>query len=581
MTSKARNKRRNAKRKATVSPEERVKRAVVRKHRASIRSLFANAGFQHVPTREIEIQFDGRKSDLDSLFVFENVLVIVEDTAAAMAHVSEHLRKKAEFYKHCQSNLPAFVDTLSATFPRLKEYRAQHADYSSGEFHVRFLYCSRYGVDDNYRDRYKAECQFVEHAHLQYFVSLARAIRRSARFELFKYLQLQLDDIGSPTSGAGVTRYQGLLLPEAPSGYPPGHRLVSFLVDPATLLERAYVFRSDSWRDHDALYQRLLVKGKITNMRDYLVAEKRVFTNNIIVTLPFDTALPPSNKLGPSDVRSISVVDVMLPRRFDTIGIIDGQHRVFAYHEGDPAEQHEKQIAAMRVRQHLLVTGIVYPPAMKEPAKRKFEAKLFLEINDKQKRVKGDLKQSIERIVDPFSAVAIAKAVVEGMAAKGPLQGQLHVHQFDDGRIKTTSIVSYALRHLVDVSPKTEVGFFRDWSGDGKRNVRDGTDLDALERYTSFCVGQLNLMFAGFKAGLPDGMWTTDLRRSRALTITTINGLMFCMRALLENQKRGADFGYYQTKFKKMKVDFSPAKFKFRSSHWRDLGRLLYEECFE
>ena len=62
-------------------------------------------------------------------------------------------------------------------------------------------------------------------------------------------------------------------------------------VDPEALLSTCYVLRKDGWEDRGQLYQRMISKRKIEAIRKYLLAQKRVFINNIIVTLPSDTKL--------------------------------------------------------------------------------------------------------------------------------------------------------------------------------------------------------------------------------------------------------------------------------------------------
>ena len=53
------------------------------------------------------------------------------------------------------------------------------------------------------------------------------------------------------------------------------------------------------------------------------------------------------------------------------------------------------------------------------------------------------------------------------------------------------------------------------------------------------------------------------------------------MKHLIENDKVQGDFNYYRKAFAKMNVDFRPGKFTYKSSHWRDLGTKLYEDCFD
>jgi hypothetical protein len=266
-------------------------------------------------------------------------------------------------------------------------------------------------------------------------------------------------------------------------------------------------------------------------------------------------------------------VEIELPRRFGCIGIIDGQHRIFAYHEGVDAL--EEFISTLRNKQHLLVTGIVYPERTKALDAQRFEAKLFLEINDKQKRVRGDLKQAIERIVRPRSAVAVAKAVVNELASSPPFAGMLETHFFDSGMVKTTSIVSYGLRYVVD--PDKNDSLMVRWNDSEKGRFQ--TDDEILHRYVLYCSSVFREFFNAFKEHVGADMWTLDRTVSRVLNATTINGLIYTMRRLViaDNVLK---FGDYRSRFSELKVSFSPGKFKFKSSHWKDLGDKILADCF-
>lgn len=560
-----------------LTPDQRKRRQLELRYKTDIRTMFINAGFEHIATRDTNITVATRVGDIDGIFARENLLIIVEDTTSAPQHATEHLRQKAEYFRYLKNHTKELIPALTSAFPKFKEYFRKQG-FDQREYQIRFVYSSRFDIDHDFSERYIADCTVLPYSSLQYFLSLSRTIRKSARFEIYKFLNIKLEMVGPAKSHQEVSAYSALLLPEIPSGFPDGHKLVSFLIDPETLIERSYVLRVDSWRDQEALYQRLLVRNKITSMRDYLVTEKRVFVNNIIVTLPSETLFAASDRASGDrgDASNIRAGKLTIPRKFNAIGIIDGQHRVFAYHEGE--DSLERAIAGLRKRQHLLVTGIIYPQSMSRQRAQVFEARLFLEINDKQKRVRGDLKQSIERLVNPFSSTAVAKAVVEKIAASGPLSGKLEVHFFDTGKLKTTSIVSYGLKNIVAING--EVSLFKVWLGPGKNRLKAAKDLESLDRYTKFCATQLNLLVAGFRASLDDDMWTTDLKKSRVLTTTTINGLIFCMRQLLEDDKLGSDFDYYRTRFAKHRVDFRPAKFTYKSSNWRELGRELYVKCF-
>lgn len=350
------------------------------------------------------------------------------------------------------------------------------------------------------------------------------------------------------------------------------------MIEPQTLLEQAYVLRRDGWQDSDCLYQRLLGKGKIAKMREYLATEGRVFVNNIIATLPNDTQFldAKGKQVDASEISSTKVARIELKRRFGTIGLVDGQHRVFAYHEG--LDKLDKPISLLRKKQHLLVTGIVYPPGTSTLSRTQFEAKLFLEINDKQTRTKGDLKQAIQTIVEPFSDIAIAKKVVNSLAQSGPLCGYLEEHFFDRGKIKTTSIVSYGIKHIVAI--EGDDSFYICWSHPDKNKLKQRKNKALLDEYIDYCAGQLSSFIGGFRQSIPDSLWVTDRSISRALTTTTINGLVYCLRRVIEENKISDAHGYKKS-FMSCMVNFTPDKYAYRSSHWRELGMELFDQCFK
>ena len=232
-------------------------------------------------------------------------------------------------------------------------------------------------------------------------------------------------------------------------------------------------------------------------MRKYLTEEGRVFVNNVIVTLPDDVKLVDIKNgnngnvvATPLDASAVKYpVKIQIPQKAGNIGIIDGQHRVFSYHEGD--DTHESTISQIRDKQHLLVTGIIFPKDMIEDDRIRFQAKLFLEINDKQTRTNAALRQVIGTIVNPFEAISIAKMVVNELARRTPMDDVLEQHFFDKGKLKTTSIVSYGMRHLTKLSGKDS--FFYVWSNRKKNDLLKGKDMALLNQYVKFCADEINI----------------------------------------------------------------------------------------
>jgi len=565
-----------------LSKDERAKRRRDKKFRTDINTVFTNAGFTQVKTRGTQLTIAGRQGDIDSFFVYENVLVLVEDTTAK--DVKDHIGKTSSFFSHIAGHPNEALGVLSSKFVTFRSTSTKDG-FDDAEYHWVFVYCSLNAFDRKYEERHP-NLSFLRYASLQYFLSLSKTIGGSVRFELFRFLGLKMSEIGIEKSGQDKREYTALVLPEAPSGFPPGHKVVTFLVEPEALLEQAYVLRRDGWQDNECLYQRLLVRGKIASMREYLASQGRVFVNNIVATLPDDTRflnVRTGKEIAAADLSVKEPVKVEFRRTLGSIGLVDGQHRVFAYHEGK--DKLDSQIGLLRKKQHLLITGILYPPGTDLLARTQFEARLFLEINDKQTRARGDLKQAIQTILEPYSDVAVAKRVVSSLAETGPLCGYLEEHFFDRGKIKTTSIVSYAMRHLVAIDGADSL--YRIWThpqrgklAQQKAKPKQQRGKDLLDEYVRFCSAHLSDFIGGLQQNLPPELWSEDKRVSRVLTTTTINGLISCLRLVIQGGKAG-DLAFYRQAFGKCTVDFSPANYAYRSSHWRRLGKKLYEECFE
>ena len=310
-------------------------------------------------------------------------------------------------------------------------------------------------------------------------------------------------------------------------------------------------------------------------MRKYLAEIERVFINNIIVTLPSDTKIKKDNDENETEGGKPRKVIIEIPNAFNSVGVVDGQHRVFSYHEGN--DIYEIAIKKLRQRQNLLLTGIIYPGNIPDTEKRKFEARLFLEINDKQSRARSDLKQAIELIVNPYSTLAISKAIISRLSKDGPLAAHLEEHFFDVGKVKTSSIVSYGLQPLVKL--KGGDTLMKLWEHPNKDKLINAKNDSLLEEYVAYCTNEVKKIVVGFKMNIPDERWVVDKNKgsNSVLTPTIINGLINCLRILV-TESRTMEITSYKQKF------YGVDKFRFssyKSSQWKALGEALYKKYFK
>lgn len=554
--------------KTKLSDEEIAKR----KYRNEITGIFKRSGFLSVPkVHDKEIEFKGRKGDFDDIFLYENIVVLVEYTL--IKDISTHLLKKKIIFDHVLKNRSEFIVYLETKFLTFKESR--NSDYTSDECEVIIVYCSRNQVEEEHSNQVP-DIVYFDYTSVEYFHRLSNAIKLSARFELFDFLGLKSNQIGQQSFNKSSTplEIEGTVLPEKNSNYAKGYKVVSFYIAPQHLLEKAYVLRKDGWRDESEVYQRMIRSAKINQIRRYLLNKKRVFVNNIIVTLPSDTKLLDSdgNPVNPATLGDSRAVTIKIPDSFNQIGLIDGQHRVFAYYEGGTKDD---EIDRLRKKQNLLATGIVYPEGISSFDKIKFESELFLEINSNQTKANAELIQAIGLLLNPFDSISIARAVVNRLDATSPLSGQFRRRSFETGKLPITSIVSYAMKPLVKLQGTDSI--FALWDHPDKNSLIDANNHELLREYIQYSVSQINMFLSAVREVIDDERWTTDRRTpNRVLTTTIINGLLICFRHLIEQGKTGNKESY-QGKLKTLNnFDFG----KFRSSQYAAMSRELVTKYF-
>lgn len=563
--------------KKKLSPTEKLQQKVKSTHFREVRAIFSTCGFQRIPSAsDKEFAYNGTTSDFDDVFIYENVVVLAECTVHQSSELSGHLKKKKVLYDKIIKDVPAFLAFMDAEFPDFLV--AKDPKYQPQHYRLIIAYCARYPITSELKDEVPG-IKYLDYHIVKYFKAITDRVRQSARYELFAFLGMNQKDIGpgaiSPAAAAS-TSYKGSILPDGQSHFPPGFKVVTFYVTPAALLERCYVLRKDGWGDEDGLYQRMISRTKIEAIRKYLLSEKRVFINNIIVTLPSNTLLTDDNgqTIDPAKITQTAPGNIQLPLEYNSIGLIDGQHRVFSYYEGG---RDETAINILRLQQNLLVTGVIYPTGTTKADRSKFEATLFIEINATQTNARSDLKQAIGVLLQPFSQDSIARRIVNSLNDKGALGGQFERYFFDTGKIKTTTIVSYGVKPLIKLSGDDSL--FSAWGASNKQILVDAPTEAVVSDYVKFCTSQVDQFVSAIKSKIPPDRWTADQKiKGRMLSTTILNGFIVCLRLLVQNKKLHS-YEWYKTRMDQAAL----SKFSFssyKSSQYGSLGQDMYKEFF-
>ncbi|MBD2753534.1 DGQHR domain-containing protein [Spirosoma validum] len=538
-----------------------------------VNKIFQNMGFQYLHTDGIHETFGGQKGELDNVFLYENIILMVEQT---VSDDNDHLKKKDYFFRKIISDFPNFIIWLKNRFG--KEFN-KFDEYSDKQYKFFYIYIPDNVISQEKKENF-SKITFIDKNSLEYFSNVSNAIKHTARFELFKFLKLNISDIGNPVSSLPLEKIEtAVIMPETASGFPDGVQVLTFIMSAKVLMECAYVLRKDSWDSSIGLYQRLLDKKKLENIRKFLSEHKRTFIDSIIVTLPFDTSFSALNletkKEDQIDIFSaigFSNISMTIPYKINTIGIIDGQHRIYSHYEG--TDSLEASINTLRKKRHLFVTGLLFDKTkFTEYSKRKLESEIFLQINNEQKTVNRQLLQYIKSLTDPYSSVGIANNVIKYLNQNKPFSGLFSDSALVKGGIKTPTILQFGLQSLVALD-ESEDNFtlYKFWILSGGDKV---TDDGTLSEYVIYCGKKLSDYFCALKDKYKHD-WKPRNKNEGILSATTIVAFLRAYKISLESQNGPKDFEFYNNRFKNLDVDFS----KYVSSHWNSLALEIVELCF-
>ncbi len=516
-------KKRKVKKVLTEEQKEEQKRKIRdRAFKRRIKNIFLNSGFTYLKSGDKEFSIGGRKVELDSIYLYENILIICEDTGST-SHIKDHIRKKHEAFTAIERNVDDLFKWLIDTF---SEYKSEFEKYENEKYILFFLYFSQaeLPLTDEEKKLYPL-IKFVEPATLNYFYKISQCIKLSSKYEIFKFLGIEKREIGNATNQSLTTQFEApIIYPKEMTGIKNGVRVVSFMMSAEALLSMSYVMRKDNWEESMWLYQRLIDFQKIKRIR-YFIAEKgQSFYNNIIVALPDDVSFRSisGKSVSIKDIGNFESCKLEIPDKMNSICVIDGQHRIYAHYEGDSKDKYEEKIKPLRKKLHLLVTGLIFPEEMTEADRIKMQSEIFLDINSNAKPVQPDVLLHIEMLKNPLSDVGLARRVIEKLNGMSSFLNMFEFSTLDNGKIKIASIIKFALRYLVTITPQEgKSSLYEYWSGD-KIKLKNG-DQEEYEKYIEYCASNLNLYFSALKKNYNDE-WNP--KENKLLSVISLNGFI-------------------------------------------------------
>lgn len=286
---------------------------------------------------------------------------------------------------------PQFQEEL-AKFSQLRERLAKSVTTRWPPSHKRHtvlaFFLHNVNLTDSDKERAKqANVTLFDDHDLEYYEKLVSHLGPAAKYQFFADLLP-----GKTIAGLAIR------VPAVKAKMGP-YNCYTFPASPDYLLKIAYVSHRSKGKASDIhTYQRMIAKSRLKKIRDY-ISNHGIFPTNIVVNIEkkcidFQKIRQENSEADRDSTGILGWLD--LKPAFKSAWIIDGQHRLFGYSGHPLAKSGHVAVLAFE--------GIA-PSA---------QAKLFIDINAKQKSVKPSLLQELfaELHWDADSAITRVQAIV-------------------------------------------------------------------------------------------------------------------------------------------------------------------------
>ncbi|MDF2156690.1 DGQHR domain-containing protein [Algoriphagus sp. CAU 1675] len=201
---------------------------------------------------------------------------------------------------------------------------------------------------------------------IQYYQDLTKHLGVSARFQL----------LGNLFEGQEIPEIQNQI--PAIEGKMGGHTYYSFSIEPEKLLKIGYVLhRNKANKKLMPTYQRLIKRTRLNSVQGF-VEGGGFFPNSIIVNLLTEGKKIRFERANTQVIDAISRIGILfLPKKYRSAFIIDGQHRLYGYANSEYQKTNSIPVVAF------------------VNLDRKDQVRLFMQINENQKPVPKNLRNTL------------------------------------------------------------------------------------------------------------------------------------------------------------------------------------------
>lgn len=411
-------------------------------------ALFALLGFKLLNAdRHFDIPYDKKNTGLtQQIDVFakdDETVLIVECKSSSKDKIGD-FKKELEAMK---SKKQGIINSISALFPATKP-----------KFKY-ILAASKLSISEADEIRLKnIDGAYFSEEIIDYYYFLQSQIGIAARYQL----------LGTLFAGHDIPDLENKI--PAIEGKMGGHTYYSFSIEPEKLLKIGFVLhRNKANENMMPTYQRLIKKARLKEIHKFIDEDKGYFPNSIVVNIVTEKnkklVFEPSNNHVENAISRVGVLH--LPKKYKSAYIIDGQHRLYGYSNSQYKSTNTIPVVAL------------------VNIERSEQVRLFMQINENQKAVSKDLRNTLdgdllwdsESYIDQVRALKSKIATNLGENRGSPFFGKISIGE--DKKIITTEQINLALNRsdFIGKVKKNELEilgtFFTGDLGKAYKNISD------------------------------------------------------------------------------------------------------------
>lgn len=374
-------------------------------------SLFAQLEYKFMNSdRQFRLPYDKNNDTLSQQI---DVFAKDDETILIIECKSASENKRGDFKKELEA-MTGKIEGLRKSVQSL---------FPNNKYKIKFILSTRnYSISEEDLARLKkiGGSHFNEE-HIDYFYSLFAQIGPSAKYQL----------LGNLFEGQEIPELDNLV--PAVEGRMGGHTYYSFSIEPEKLLKLSYVLhRNKANINMMPTYQRLIKKSRLNAVHDF-IENGGYFPNSIVISIDSKKCnFERANKQVGTTLSKVGILH--LPKKYRSMFIIDGQHRLYGYTASDFKKTNTVPVVAFM------------------NLSRSEQVKIFMQINENQKAVSKDLRNTLnadllwdsDNKIEQMRALCSRISIFLGEDRVSPLFDKISIGE--DKKIITTQAIENAIK---------------------------------------------------------------------------------------------------------------------------------------